>query len=162
MAIDTLARGLAANAGGGGGGTTVDIEAGTGIRLGGTDPKTIINTGVVDVATPGNTGDDAQAENGTIKISLPGSTGTTKKYVKPKGLNNAAFKDTDSTPTENSTKLVESGGVYSALGNKVDTSEKGAASGVATLDANGKLPAAQMPSHNHVLYNSDHQRGHGL
>ena len=150
MAIDTLARGLAANTGGGGGGTTVDIEAGAGIRFDGTDPKTIINTGVVDVATPGNTGDDAQAEDGTLKISLPGSTGTTKKYVKPKGLNNAAFKDTDSTPTENSTKLVESGGVYSALGNKVDTSEKGAASGVATLDANGKLPTAQMPSHNHV------------
>lgn len=39
MAIDNLARGMAANAsGGGGGGVDVGIEAGVGIRFDGTDP----------------------------------------------------------------------------------------------------------------------------
>ena len=47
MAIDTLARGMAANAsGGGGGGVDVGITPGVGIRFDGTDPVEIINTGV--------------------------------------------------------------------------------------------------------------------
>lgn len=153
MAIDALARGMAANASGGGGGTGVDIEAGAGIRLDGTDPKTIINTGVVDVATPGNTGDDAQAEDGTLKISLPGSTGTTKKYVKPKGLNNAAFKDVDTVvdnTTATSTKLPTTKAVYDAISDKIDSDEKGTADGVAELDENGKLVEEQLCDHDHV------------
>lgn len=39
------------------------------------------------------------------------------------------------------------------LANKINTTEKGAASGVATLDAGSVLPLAQLPSHNHdTLY----------
>lgn len=36
--------------------------------------------------------------------------------------------------------------VNTGLGTKINTSEKGADSGVATLDANGKIPASQIPS----------------
>ena len=82
----------------------------------------------------------------------------------------------DPTPTESSTNAVQSGGTYTALAGKVDkvngkglstedfttaektkldgidlsnyvpTSQKGAASGVAELDANGKIPVSQMPN----------------
>lgn len=49
-----------------------------------------------------------------------------------------------------STELGYLSGVTSAvqtqLGNKIDSSEKGANSGVATLDAGGKVPASQLPN----------------
>lgn len=38
-------------------------------------------------------------------------------------------------------------GLTAALGNKLETSLKGAKSGLAELDANGKVPAAQLPSY---------------
>ena len=38
-------------------------------------------------------------------------------------------------------------GLTEALGNKLEKSLKGAASGLAELDANGKVPAAQLPSY---------------
>jgi hypothetical protein len=53
--------------------------------------------------------------------------------------------NTDSAPTENSTKAVTSGGIYTALSGKVNSTEKGAANGIATLDANGKVPSSQIP-----------------
>ena len=53
--------------------------------------------------------------------------------------------NTDSTPTENSTKAVTSGGIYNALNGKVNSTEKGTANGIATLDANGKIPSSQIP-----------------
>lgn len=53
--------------------------------------------------------------------------------------------NTDSTPTENSTKAVTSGGIYNALNGKVNSTEKGTANGIATLDANGKVPSSQIP-----------------
>lgn len=37
-------------------------------------------------------------------------------------------------------------GLQTALGAKVDTSDKGAANGIATLDANKQIPVAQLPS----------------
>ena len=51
----------------------------------------------------------------------------------------------DSTPASGSTNLVESGGVYTALEAKVDSDLIGVADGVASLDENGKVPAAQLP-----------------
>lgn len=36
--------------------------------------------------------------------------------------------------------------IQTQLGNKIDSSEKGANNGVATLDAGGKIPASQLPS----------------
>ena len=72
---------------------------------------------------------------------------------------------TDSTPTSGSANFVKSGGVYTARDGKVDkvtgkglsandytnadkaivSTEKGTASGVAELDANGKVPSSQLP-----------------
>lgn len=52
----------------------------------------------------------------------------------------------DPTPTEGSTNAVSSGGTYTALEGKLDASEKGTASGVAELDANGKVLSSQLPS----------------
>ena len=52
----------------------------------------------------------------------------------------------DSTPTSGSENAVQSGGVYSALGTKVDKTSIGTANGVAELGADGKIPASQLPS----------------
>lgn len=91
MAIDALARGMAANASGGGGGTDVNIDAGIGINITGDDTKVISNTGVVAV-----TNAEVSAKNGTIKVVTPGQP-TQVSYVKPKGLDNAAYKDVDTS-----------------------------------------------------------------
>ena len=91
MAIDALARGMAANASGGGGGTDVNIDAGIGINITDDDTKVISNTGVVAV-----TNAEVSAENGTIKVATPGQP-TQVSYVKPKGLDNAAYKDVDTS-----------------------------------------------------------------
>lgn len=53
----------------------------------------------------------------------------------------------DNAPTANSENPVKSSGVYSALAGKISTSAKGAAGGVAELDANGKVPSSQLPSY---------------
>jgi hypothetical protein len=42
--------------------------------------------------------------------------------------------------------IAKTSGLQTALNDKVDDSEKGAANGVATLDAGGKIPVAQLPS----------------
>ena len=59
----------------------------------------------------------------------------------------AAAKDSTNTITQGSTDLIESGAVYTGLAGKVDTSSVGTASGVAELDAYGKVPASQLPSY---------------
>lgn len=53
----------------------------------------------------------------------------------------------DNAPAANSENPVKSSGVYSALAGKISTSAKGAAGGVAELDANGKVPSSQLPSY---------------
>lgn len=53
----------------------------------------------------------------------------------------------DSTPTSGSSNPVTSGGVYTALGNKISTSAKGAANGVCPLDANSKIASQYLPSY---------------
>ena len=53
----------------------------------------------------------------------------------------------DNAPTANSTNFVNSGVVKAQLDLKLDTSLKGAANGLAELDANGLVPAAQLPSY---------------
>ena len=55
--------------------------------------------------------------------------------------------DMDNAPTANSTKLVNSGNIKAALDDKLDVTLKGAANGLAELDANGLVPAAQLPSY---------------
>lgn len=53
----------------------------------------------------------------------------------------------DASPTSGSTNPVTSGGVYTALTGKVNTSAVGSASGVAELDENGHVPSSQLPSY---------------
>ena len=53
----------------------------------------------------------------------------------------------DTTPTFGSSNAVQSGGVFDALGLKVNTTDIGASNGVAGLDSSGKVPAAQLPSY---------------
>ena len=126
MAIDTLARGMAANAsGGGGGGVDVGIEAGVGIRFDGTDPVEIINTGVTAVTTPGSSGADADAPLGSVKVSNPGAENSADRvhYVVPKGLDNAAFKDVDTeinSSVATSTNLPTTKAVYDELEKKLE------------------------------------------
>ena len=55
------------------------------------------------------------------------------------------YLDMDSAPASGSAKPVTSGGVYTALTGKISTTAKGAANGVASLDATGKIPSTQMP-----------------
>ena len=126
MAIDNLARGMAANAsGGGGGGVDVGIEAGVGIRFDGTDPVEIINTGVTAVTTPGSSGADADAPLGSVKVSNPGALNSADRvhYVVPKGLDNAAFKDVDTeinSSVATSTNLPTTKAVYDELEKKIE------------------------------------------
>lgn len=51
----------------------------------------------------------------------------------------------DQSPTSGSENLVTSGGVAAALADKLDSSLKGQSSGLAELDASGKVPASQLP-----------------
>ena len=126
MAIDNLARGMAANAsGGGGGGVDVGIEAGVGIRFDGTDPVEIINTGVTAVTTPGSSGADADAPLGSVKVSNPGALNSADRvhYIVPKGLDNAAYKDVDTVINDSkatSTNLPTTKAVYDELEKKLE------------------------------------------
>ena len=85
MAIDTIARGMAAsNSGGGGGGINADIAKGVGIEFEGTDPITIKNSGVTSVSE--------SSTNGTINVS---NGGKTPVQVPVHGLGTAAYKNVD-------------------------------------------------------------------
>lgn len=54
--------------------------------------------------------------------------------------------DVDSALDSSSSNPVENQAIVTALGSKLDTSLKGANSGLAELDANGKVPTSQLPS----------------
>lgn len=83
MAIDNIARGMAAsNSGSGGGGINADIVKGVGIDFEGTDPITIKNTGVTSVSE--------SSTNGTINVS---NGGKTPVEVPVHGLGSAAYKN---------------------------------------------------------------------
>lgn len=65
-----------------------------------------------------------------------GTSGVTTKAI-----------DTTSGGTTSSSSLITSGAVKSGLDTKLNTSLKGAASGLAELDENGKVPSSQLPSY---------------
>lgn len=118
MAIDALARGLAASNSGGGGGT--DVTQGVGITITGIDTKTISNSGVTDIKLS-----DESAENGTIKVVIAGSE-SKSKTVKVKGLNDAAYKKVDSIiddTTKDSDNVVTTKAVAEKLNDKLDASK---------------------------------------
>lgn len=82
MAIDNIARGMAASSsGGGGGGINADIVKGVGIDFEGTDPITIKNTGVTSISE--------SSTNGTINVS---NGGKAPVEVPIHGLGSAAYK----------------------------------------------------------------------
>lgn len=117
MAIDQLARGLAASNSGGGGGGSVDITKGVGINITGVDVKTISNTGVTDVKPS-----EEDAENGTIKFIIAGSE-SKSKTIKVKGLDDAAYKKVDTEindDTKDSENVVTTKAVVEKLNDKVD------------------------------------------
>ena len=85
MAIDNIARGMAASSSGsGGGGINADIVKGVGIDFEGTDPITIKNSGVTSVSE--------SSTNGTINVS---NGGKTPVQVPVHGLGTAAYKNVD-------------------------------------------------------------------
>ena len=53
----------------------------------------------------------------------------------------------DSAISSSSSNPVENQAIYTALGNKLDSSLKGANSGLAELDSSGKVPSSQLPSY---------------
>ena len=107
--------------------------AGTGISLSGT---TFSNSGVRSIATG--------SSNGTISVNTNG----TSKDVSVKGLGSAAYTaSTAYTPAAHASNTSNPHNVTAAQVQAIPTSQKGAASGVAELDANGKVPATQLPSY---------------
>lgn len=118
---------------------------------GGTIPDSGITPGEYPVATYNIKG---QATNGRALVAgdipnLPGSKITTSLSVDTSG--NAA------TATKLATARTINGQAFDGTANitinavdataRIATSEKGAANGVATLDATGKIPSAQLPSY---------------
>lgn len=115
--MDILAIGVAGSGGGGGGGT--DITPGVGIKITGTDLKTISNAGVTDIKPS-----DEYAEDGTIKVVIAGSEAKSKT-IKVKGLNDAAYKKVDSIiddTTKDSENVVTTKAVVEKLNDKLDAS----------------------------------------
>ena len=109
--------------------TSVKISAGGGIAVSSTSAittsgtRTITNTGVRAVST-GTT-------NGTISVNTNG----TDAEVAVAGLKSAAYTESsDYAPAVHTHAYIP-------------TSEKGAANGVAELDANGLVPTSQLPSY---------------
>ena len=159
MATDIIARGIAvSNSGGGGGGTGVEIQSGAGIKLDGSDPVVISNSGVTDVQTG-----SAEASNGTIRVVIAGKDSESKD-VPVKGLADAAYKNVDTVvneSTKNSNDIPTTKAVKEALDKKVDISKLEDSNGVATLDENKKLKSAQLPSHNHGSNEINAMTGYG-
>lgn len=107
--------------------------AGTGISLSGT---TFSNSGVRSIATG--------SSNGTISVNTNG----TSTNVAVKGLGSAAYTASSAyTPAAHATNTSNPHSVTAAQVNAIATSLKGAANGVAELDANGKVPSSQLPSY---------------
>ena len=112
-----------------------------------------------------NTGDSAvPAQNGTDKFTTGGAyTELAKKVDKTTtvnghslgtnvtvskddvGLGNVVNTGDSATPVSGGTTKFTTGGAYTELAKKVNNSEKGAANGVATLDASGRVPYSQLP-----------------
>lgn len=146
MAIDQLARGLAASAQGGGGGVVdVNIKEGVGIHVETQgDDVTISNLGVTNI-----TASDTDAEDGTVKVVF-GADSSKNKNVPVKGLKAGAYKAVDTkvdATTKDSTNVPTTKAVYDSIKGKVDSSAVGDT--IATLDSTKKLPTTQLPAHNH-------------
>lgn len=92
----------------------------------------------------------ADTVNGSVAKKIKDAIGTldvtdnpaTNQFVTAVSETDGKIKVSRATPT-----IANVDGLTAALGNKLETSLKGAKSGLAELDANGKVPAAQLPSY---------------
>lgn len=82
--------------------------------------------------------------NVDIQADLKLSNATTNRALVIDGSNNVVESTTTDTQIGYLSNL--SGDIQASLDAKVDDSEKGAANGVATLDANSKIPSSQLPA----------------
>lgn len=105
-------------------------------------------TGVLPIAN-GGTNSSTALNNNRFIVSSGGALVEQAAVTASRAL----ASDTNGLPVASATTATELGyvsGVTSSiqtqLGNKIDSSEKGAANGVATLDAGGRIPAAQLPT----------------
>jgi hypothetical protein len=74
------------------------------------------------------------------------SSSTLSESVLPTGINANKIADGTVDNTEFQYLNGVTSSIQTQLGNKINSSEKGAVSGVATLDAGGKIPQAQIPA----------------
>lgn len=92
--------------------------------------------------------------DGNSSITLPIVTTTSAGFmsaadkIKLDGIAEGATNVTiDSAMSSTSTNPVQNSVIYNELNGKLDTSLKGAASGLAELDSSGKVPSSQLPSY---------------
>lgn len=85
-------------------------------------------------------------ENKAINIKVP--TKTSDLTNNSNFVSDASYVhiDVDSALSGSSSNPVENQAIHTALAGKLDTILKGANSGLAELDANGKVPTSQLPS----------------
>lgn len=96
MAIDQIARAMAAQAGGGG---TGGFDIGSGLEKTDTDPPVLNNTGVLDIES---TEDDTDAEIGTFKVKFKDEDDD--KVIQVKGFNTAGTKSVDTELDDETTQ----------------------------------------------------------
>ncbi len=105
--------------------------------------------------TDATVGEELKGKKGLQSpVSDPSASGNSLTFIdsitqNAQGVVSATKKtvQTDASPTQDSTNPVQSGGVYTALAGKLNSSLKGAVNGIAELDASGKVPSAQLPSY---------------
>lgn len=97
MAVDSIARAMAAQAGGGGTGGSFDI--GSGLEMSDSDPRVLSNTGVLNVES---TEDDTDAEIGTFKVVFKNEDDD--KIIQVKGFNTAGTKSVDTELDDETTQ----------------------------------------------------------
>lgn len=95
MAIDQIARAMAAQAGGGTGGFNI----GSGLEKTDTDPPVLNNTGVLDIES---TEDNTDAEIGTFKVKFKDEDDD--KVIQVKGFNTAGTKTVDTALNDETTQ----------------------------------------------------------
>ena len=126
---------------------------------GGTDPVTgdavhsYASAAIAQTTTNKNaiaTLNGADTVNGSVAKKIKDAIGAldvtdnavTNNFVTAVSETDGKIKVSRAVPT-----IANVSGLTEALGNKLEKSLKGAASGLAELDANGKVPAAQLPSY---------------
>lgn len=126
---------------------------------GGTDPVTgdavhsYASAAIAQTTTNKNaiaTLNGADTVNGSVAKKIKDAIGAldvtdnavTNNFVTAVSETDGKIKVSRAVPT-----IANVSGLTAALGNKLEKSLKGAASGLAELDANGKVPAAQLPSY---------------